>query len=258
MEFDFEVFLVVATFLSAIIALLDIIFWKRHRHAEMPKVIEYAYSFFPVLLIVLLLRSFIVERFRIPTGSLEPTLLPGDWIATNKFDYGLRLPVIHTKIMKIGEPVTGDIVVFRLPSNPDEDLIKRTIGTPGDKIRYVNKVLYINNIKQPLIDLGPATDYDEAGNAFTVEKYREILNGVPHLIYLNPNVPAQDFSITVPPDEYFMMGDNRDNSADSRYWGFLPEENIIGRAFFIWFSWDSQTNSVRWHRMGSLISHLAT
>lgn len=253
MDFDFELFLTCATLLTGLIAFVDVLFFARHRTGEMPKVAEYAHSFFPVLLIVLLLRSFLVEPFRIPTGSLIPTLLPGDFIAVNKFEYGLKLPVLHTKILSVHEPKVGDIAVFRWPLHPDIDLIKRIVGVPGDKISYQNKVLSINGVVQPQKDLGPATDSYE-GPAIQVEKYQETINGVTHDIFVNPRVPAQNFTVTVPPNSYFAMGDNRDNSFDSRGWGFVPEQNLLGKAFIIWFSWNGQTNSPDWRRIGTLIN----
>jgi signal peptidase I len=251
-EFDFELFLVSATLLTGIIALIDIVYWAKHRTTTMPRVIEYAHSFFPVLLIVLLLRSFLVEPFRIPSGSLEPTLLPGDFVAANKFTYGLRLPVSHAKIFSFNKPKTGEIVIFRHPAHPGMDLIKRTIGVSGDKISYTNKILYINGVEQPQRLVGHGTD-EEEGVEIPVDIYEENLNGVKHFIYVNPDVPANDMSIVVPDSSYFMMGDNRDDSEDSRYWGFLPEENIIGKAFLVWMSWDGQNNTIRWNRLGSLI-----
>jgi signal peptidase I len=254
MDFDFELFLTVATLLTGAVALVDVLFFARHRKGEMSKVVEYSHSFFPVLLIVLLLRSFLVEPFRIPTGSLIPTLLPGDFIAVNKFAYGLKLPVIHDKILSVNEPRVGDIAVFRWPLHPNIDLVKRIVGTPGDKISYVNKVLSINGVVQPQKDLGSVTNSYE-GTPIQVEEYEETINGIKHDIYVNPNAPAQDFSLVVPPSSYFAMGDNRDNSFDSRGWGFVPEENLLGKAFVIWMSWDSQTHFVNWRRIGTLINH---
>jgi signal peptidase I len=256
LDIDFELFLTLATLLTGIICLIDVMFFAKHRQPEaaMPKVFEYSHSFFPVLLIVLLLRSFVVEPFRIPSGSLEPTLVPGDFIAANKFAYGLRLPISHTKILAISEPKAGEIAVFRYPVDQNMDLIKRVVGVPGDKVSYVNKVLYINGVEQPQEYLGPGLDAED-GYDIPVNVYQETLNGVKHLIYVNPTKPANDITVTVPSGEYFMMGDNRDNSNDSRYWGFMPEGNLVGKAFFIWFSWDGDANSVRWNRIGERINH---
>ena len=164
MHYDFELFLVTATLFTGLIALLDLVILAKYRGGSvMPTWIEYAHSFFPILLIVLLLRSFLMEPFRIPTGSLEPSLIPGDFIASNKFAYGLRLPVSHTKVFQLGEPNRGDIVVFRYPVDPSVDFIKRFIGIGGDKISYINKVLYINGIAQKQKDLGPEKYIDDNG-----------------------------------------------------------------------------------------------
>ena len=234
MDFSFELFLVLATLVSGIIALIDIMYLAKRRKGEpVPKWVEYGNSFFPVLLIVLLLRSFLVEPFRIPSGSLEPTLLPGDFVAANKFAYGLRLPVSHTKIFSIGEPETGQVAIFRHPLNPKMDLIKRVIGVPGDKISYKNKILYINNIEQPQRLVGHSVD-QEGPYEIPVDIYEENLNGVKHLIYINPDAPSNDLTVVVPPNDYFMMGDNRDDSDDSRYWGFVPADHILGKVVHIW------------------------
>lgn len=257
MSFSFELLLTLLVVVSGVIALLDMLILKRRRGAavEMPKYIEYSRSFFPVLFIVLIIRSFVVEPFRIPTGSLEPTLVPGDFIAADKFAYGLRLPVIHTEILKTGEPKLGDIVVFRWPVDTNIDFIKRVVGVPGDTISYVNKVLYINGVEQPQTNVGTATDSDGKGSQWTVDVRSETLNGIKHLIYIRPDFPAQNFTITVPPGHYFMMGDNRDNSEDSRYWGFVPEKDLLGKAFIVWFSWNGNKDSIRWSRVGTLINH---
>jgi signal peptidase I len=252
MDVDFELFLTSATLFAGILVLLDIAYFAKRRQGTMPKWAEYAHSFFPVLLIVLLLRSFLVEPFRIPSGSLEPTLLPGDFVAANKFTYGLRLPVSHTKILSLNEPQTGEIAIFRHPLHPAMDLIKRVIGTPGDKVSYINKILYINDVEAPQRLVGHTIDKED-GYKLPVDIYEETLNGAKHFIYVNPDVPARDFTVIVPPGEYFMMGDNRDNSDDSRYWGFAPESNFIGKAFVIWFSWQSEPAKIRWHRIGELL-----
>ncbi|CAM5198120.1 Signal peptidase I OS=Castellaniella defragrans OX=75697 GN=HNR28_003039 PE=3 SV=1 [Castellaniella defragrans] len=216
--------------------------------------VEYCVSFFPVILFVFVLRSFVVEPFRIPSGSMLPTLEDGDMILVNKFDYGIRLPVIDQKIIPIGEPKRGDVVVFRYPVDPSVDYIKRVIGVPGDVVEYRNKTLTINGKLVPHERDG---DYFEPDRAVYVGQYREQLGDVSHHILLNVHAP-QDFMpitrfpdfqnctylsdgvrCTVPAGHYFMMGDNRDNSLDSRYWGFVPDANIVGRAFFIWMNFAS-------------------
>jgi len=211
--------------------------------------VEYSRAFFPVLLAVLLIRSFLVQGFRVPTGSLKPTVLPGDLIAVNQYAYGLRLPVIHKKFYSVGEPKRGEIAVFRYPPDPNQTYVKRVVGVPGDKIAYKNKILYVNGKEIPQSGNGMVVDH-ENGNFVMVEKRLEKLNGVIHSIYLRPNRYARDFEREVPPGYYFMMGDNRDNSADSRDWGFVPEENLIGKAFGIWMSWDSNQHRVRFERIG--------
>jgi len=262
MNFNFELILFYAVVISGLITLFDVLFLAKKRklaHAQlggssaemkMPLIIDYGRSFFPVLLIVFLLRSFLYEPFRIPSSSLEPTLLVGDFIVVNKFDYGIRLPVAHNKLIKTSEPKRGDIMVFRWPPDPSKDFIKRIVGIPGDHIKYINKVLYVNDqeIKQ---DVGtPATRIDEQGNTIDVVKKEEDLLGIKHAIYQNPNQAAYDFNdIIVPPGMYFAMGDNRDDSADSRFWGFVPEKNIVGKAVMVWLSWDSLKHNVRWNRL---------
>ena len=249
---NFALILVILSFVSGVIYLLDIIFWakKRNEKQNPNKIIEYARSFFPVFFIVLLLRSFLVEPFRIPSGSLEPTLLVGDFVAVNKFAYGLRLPVLEKKVIPISDPKTGQIAVFRWPPEPSYDYIKRVIGTPGDKISYHNKVLTVNGkeAKQTFVEY----TMDESSGR-PVAKYQEDLNGVVHNIFVRPDLPAVDYDVVVPEGNYFMMGDNRDDSADSRFWGFVPNNYLRGRAFLVWMSWNGKTDSVRWSKIGSLI-----
>ncbi|MHB1950680.1 MAG: signal peptidase I [Acidiferrobacteraceae bacterium] len=225
------------------------------RLSQEPLIVEYAKSFFPVILVVLVLRSFVVEPFRIPSGSMIPTLHVGDFILVEKFAYGLRLPVVNTKILPTGEPHRGDVMVFRYPRNPDEDFIKRVVGLPGDHIVYKKKELYINGHLVPRYDPRPYL-YEESGDRYIdAREYTEKLGHVRHPIILVPEIaaaPRQSF--VVPPHEYFVMGDNRDLSNDSRYWGYVPEKNLVGRAVLIWFSWDiAHGKSVAWRRIGRLI-----
>ena len=256
MSFNFEFFLTTAVIISGIIALADILIFapiRKRKNIGHPSVlIEYARSFFPILLLVLLLRSFLAEPFRIPSGSEKPDLLIGDFIVANKFTYGIRLPVLHKKIMAIGEPKRGDIVVFLWPKDTSTYFIKRVIGLPGDVITYKDKVLTINGQVAPQTLLGERTDQD-ANEKWRVLLKRENLLGVQHDIYLRPDQLATDFSVTVPPGNYFVMGDNRDNSLDSRYWGFVPEKDLIGKAIWVFFSWDNEHHRVRWHRLGMRI-----
>ncbi|GAA5234088.1 signal peptidase I [Verticiella sediminum] len=214
--------------------------------------VEYSVSFFPVILFVFVLRSFVVEPFRIPSGSMLPTLQSGDLILVNKFTYGIRLPVVDTKVIGIGEPQRGDIMVFRYPPEPDVDFIKRVVGLPGDEIAYVNKELSVNGKPVPRERMG---DYFEPDRASYSAEFSEQLGDVSHRILLDaqpggseiyPNVafPYHNrcsyqpggMRCTVPEGHYFVMGDNRDNSADSRYWGFVPDKNVVGKAFFIWMN----------------------
>ncbi|EEA02370.1 signal peptidase I [Burkholderia sp. H160] len=213
--------------------------------------LEYTASFFPVILVVFVVRSFVVEPFKIPSGSMVPTLLVGDFILVNKFEYGLRLPITNTRITQ-GRPVQrGDVVVFRYPKDESVDYIKRVIGLPGDVIEYQDKKLTVNGKPVPETPLPDYLDEERLGYA---KQFEEDIDGRKNAILNNPAVPpfivgAEDYPFRdncqynargvickVPPGNFFMMGDNRDNSADSRYWGFAPERNIVGRAFFIWMN----------------------
>jgi len=199
-----------------------------------PVAVEYAKSFFPILFAVLLLRSFVFEPFQIPTGSMIPTINVGDFIVVNKYAYGLRLPVVGTKILPVGEPKRGDVMVFIPPHEPIY-YIKRVIGLPGDHIQYRDKVVYVNGEALAQQDLGVIP-------ALGVRHLKETVNGLEHDIYTAATperferfydwMPPE--GIVVPQGHYFMMGDNRDNSSDSRYWGPVPEKNIVGKAIAVW------------------------
>ena|SRR3990167_3203086 len=259
MNFNFELILFYATLITGLISLFDILFLAPRRRRtgtkKMSVISDYSRSFFPVLLIVFLLRSFLYEPFRIPSGSLEPTLLMGDFILVNKFDYGIRLPVIHKKIFNMGSPKHGDIIVFRWPPNPSVDFIKRVIGLPGDRISYINKVLYINGQKMPQDFLQNAFSMDETGAETPVLEKQENLLDIKHDIFIDSTKSSLDFhDIEVPKGMYFVLGDNRDNSADSRYWGFVPDKNIVGKAVLIWMSWDNADMHPRWNRIGKIIN----
>jgi len=262
MNFNFELILFYAVVISGAIALFDIIFLARARKRRFagtvikhPVIIDYARSFFPILLIVFLLRAFLFEPFRIPSGSLEPTLLVGDFILVNKFHYGIRLPVAHNKIYAMNDPKRGDIIVFRWPPKPSIDFIKRVIGVPGDKVSYLDKTLYINGNKISQKFEKYAVDQEENRGATNVVEKQEDLLGIAHAIYQDPDKLNYDFhDIVVPKGMYFVMGDNRDNSADSRFWGFVPDENIVGKASFVWMSWNAADYGIRWGRIGSKIT----
>jgi signal peptidase I len=252
MAFGIEPALAIATLVTGVV-------WLGHRllkgktEGKLPTTVEYARSFFPIFLIVLLLRAFLVEPFRIPSGSMMPTLLVGDFILVNKFAYGLRMPVTKTKLVELGEPQRGDIVVFRWPVNPRLDYIKRVVGLPGDQIQYQNKTLIINGEPAPIEVVGQYQPEGSGMRALGSVLGREQLGEVEHSVLINPLAP--DFSpscgflgyreVTVPEGHYLMVGDNRDDSNDGRCWGFVPEENLVGKAFFVWLSWD-------WQRSGFL------
>ncbi|HET7587237.1 MAG TPA: signal peptidase I [Gammaproteobacteria bacterium] len=215
-----------------------------------PLLVDYARSFFPVFLIVLIVRAFIVEPFHIPSGSMIPTLLVGDFVLVNKFSYGLRMPLSHWEFVDFGDPQRGDVVVFRPPWQPDQTWIKRIIGLPGDHIVYRNETLYINGNRISDTPLGWYSGPTVAEARVSVEH----LGDDDHKILTMPNVPSKEGSWTVPPNEYFVMGDNRDNSEDSRYMGFVPEKAMVGKAFFIWMNWDGFPSMPMWSRIGNAIN----
>jgi signal peptidase I len=250
---NFALILLILLLATGAVALADKLYFskRRTREAREPWWIEYPKSFFPVILIVFVLRSFLVEPFKIPSGSMIPTLLVGDFILVNKFSYGIRLPVINKKIIDIGEPKRGEVMVFRYPEDTSLDYIKRVVGVPGDKIAYVNKRITVNGQSVPV---KPAEDYLNKERLHYSKQFLETLGGVEHTILNESDAPpavpyarafpfnenciynSSGVTCTVPPGHYFMMGDNRDNSSDSRIWGFVPEANIVGKAFFIWFN----------------------
>ncbi|CAG2136886.1 signal peptidase I [Ralstonia mannitolilytica] len=213
--------------------------------------LEYTASFFPVIAAVFLLRSFVIEPFKIPSGSMIPTLQIGDFILVNKYTYGIRLPIMNKKIVELNQPQRGDVMVFRYPKDESMDYIKRVIGVPGDVVTYSNKRLTVNG--QPAT-YAAQPDYLDGERLTYSKQYQETLGNVTHNILNDADRPAYvsgpddfpfrenctynqaGFTCKVPAGHYFMMGDNRDNSADSRYWGFVPDKNIVGKAFFIWMN----------------------
>jgi signal peptidase I len=233
-----------------LIWLLDSLFLRRRRmdravqtkieRPRDPVIIEYSRSLFPVLLIVLLFRSFLFEPFKIPSGSMIPTLLIGDFIVVNKFAYGLRLPVLNTRIVPLGEPQRGDVVVFRYPVDEKVNFIKRLVGLPGDTISYRDKQLYVNGELVSTELQGPysGSDVKCATPSSDTVRFRESLGSVEHDILLHSHTRGRDGQWVVPEGHYFVMGDNRDRSNDSREWGFVPEENMMGRAVGIWLNFD--------------------
>jgi signal peptidase I len=210
-----------------------------------PIYVEYARAFFPVILAVFLLRSFLIEPFRIPSGSMLPSLLVGDFILVNKFSYGIRLPVVSKKVMNLGMPERGDVVVFRFPEDTSINYIKRVVGLPGDQIVYESKKLYINRELMKQADPRPYVGSRNGDCAFMGERLTEDLGDVAHEILLTDRGPHKAVTFVVPDNHYFVMGDNRDCSNDSRFWGYVPDENLVGKAFLVWFSVDT-TGEHRW------------
>jgi len=248
MSINFPLILVLATSFTGLIWVLEIFVLRPKREApnkealqkeiphiektsyREPLIVEYSISFFPVLLVVLVLRSFLAEPFQIPTGSMIPTLKIGDFILVNKFAYGIRLPVIGTKIIDVGEPKNGDVMVF-IPPHSDDYFIKRVIGIPGDTIRYSDKKLYINGVEQTQTFVAKIPPNNPKYLVF-----EEVTGEAIHIIHKNVYQDDRAQEWLVPEGKYFMMGDNRDQSSDSRFWGYVSEENIVGQAFAIWLN----------------------
>ena len=298
MNFDLALILVVLSALTGVIWLIDKLAFAPARNAQArsigeitalseperkarmqealrePVITEYARSFFPVLVLILVFRSFIVEPFKIPSGSMIPTLLVGDFILVNKFSYGLRLPVLNSKFLELGEPERGDVIVFRYPGYqcerggetvrsgtpcfeplspvPKQDYIKRVVGLPGDEITYRNKVLWVNGKEISQVYVAPYIGPAEAGrNMDGAQVKDEMLSTQSHRMMVQQNNAGLEGTWRVPPDSYFVMGDNRDSSADSRYWGFVPESNLVGKAILIWFNWD---DTIDYRRIGTVIN----
>jgi len=269
---DFSFVLVILTFLSGFVLLLEKSVFEKRRalFLKVPAVqdklkgldrvqqeqveasvereavtAEYANSFFPVLVLVLILRSFLIEPFQIPSGSMLPTLEKGDFILVNKFHYGLRLPVLGTKVMEFEQVSRGDVMVFKFPDNPKINYIKRVVGLPGDVIRYENKRLFVNGEYMSQEHVG----FDDLGGR-QFQVLNENLDGVKHTIYKMMNYPFRhgEGEWTVPEGHYFALGDNRDNSKDGRYWGFVPDKLVVGKAFAVWLHWDSFLSIPRFDR----------
>lgn len=223
----------------------------RANRQKQPLWLEYTAGLFPVILVVFLLRSFVAEPFKIPSESMLPTLVVGDLILVNKYAYGIRLPVVHNKVLDVGLPQRGDVMVFRFPQDPSVDYIKRVIGLPGDTISYRNKRLTINGMPVPL---SPDGRFEDPRRLAVYPKYLEKPGEIAYNILTELEKPsdiapvfrfpnfdqcqyqAAGVTCTVPAGNYFVMGDNRENSLDSRFWGFVPEDNIVGKAFFIWMN----------------------
>lgn len=282
---DFSLLLFVLTIITGLMWILDQMRWKKERRMnaeatlrefdqvnaealrhEVPEVLkerkalykkslampwwlDYTAGLFWVVLGVFLFRSFLFEPFRIPSGSMLPTLHIGDFILVNKYDYGVRLPVLNTKVIDVSSPKRGDVIVFRYPMDPSVDYIKRVIGLPGDTVSYVNKEVFVNGVK---LQRTAGLDWVSPDTHITLTKSEETIDGVKHMMAVDDRRPARvlsepydrakevcrysetGFTCKVPEKSYFVLGDNRDNSEDSRYWGIVPDENLVGRAFFIW------------------------
>ncbi|MDX1733020.1 MAG: signal peptidase I [Halioglobus sp.] len=213
--------------------------------AREPVVVEYARSFFPILLVVFVLRSFLVEPFQIPSSSMVPTLQVGDYILVNKYTYGIRLPVLRDKVVSINEPRRGDVMVFFPPHQNDTYFIKRVVGLPGDKLVYRDKELFVNGER---VEAAPVGSGGPGAARYLVSN--ETIGEATHLRQVDTLRPARDFAVTVKPGHYFMMGDNRDNSSDSRIWGQVSERDIVGKAFAVWMHWDSFFSIPSFDRVG--------
>lgn len=260
MDIDFPLVLVVLTFATGLIWLLDRLFLRKRRLAaaglepgehdagqepKEPYLVDLSRSFFPVLAVVLVLRSFLVEPFQIPSGSMLPTLEVGDFILVNKYAYGLRLPVAGTKILEVDDPERGDVIVFRYPEDGSTNYIKRVVGLPGDRVRYEDREIFIN---------GEKVDSRFVARLPPAELRRETLGGTEHDVFLTLGRTGRsgEGEWLVPEGEYFVMGDNRDNSNDSRYWGTVPDELVVGEAFAIWMHWQSLTSLPSFDRVGGI------
>jgi signal peptidase I len=278
MTIDFPLILVILVFGSGLIWAFDAIFLARARNdirgqlqtqypqwsaqdsdqaaqyrsrvadtAAEPVLVEYAKSFFPVLFVVFVLRSFLVEPFQIPSSSMVPTLQVGDYILVNKYTYGIRLPVVRTKVLDLNEPQRGDVMVFFPPHMNDTYYIKRVVGLPGDEISYRDKEVYVNGER---LDVDPLATLPQGNSRFNIGL--ETLGEAVHLMQTDDARQSRSFSTVVKPGHYFMMGDNRDNSSDSRVWGQVPERDIVGKAFAIWMHWDSLFSIPGFSRVGSI------
>lgn len=237
----------ISTLITGLIYFFDLFFKSsnQHNNKALSKIIKVAKEFFPILLLVFVIRTFIVEPFKIPSGSMMPTLIAGDFIAVNKFSYGLRLPVFNKLIFETGSPQRGDVFVFHYPKDPSIDYIKRVIGLPGDNIKYENKKLFVNDVEvsqtyTSIYKYSLKQDLEVSAKEF-VEDHGDYSHSI--LIH---DIPSESVEFVVPDGHYFAMGDNRDNSSDSRVWGFVPDELLVGKAFVIWLNFSEPNRIGNW------------
>jgi signal peptidase I len=278
MILDFALVMFIALVVTGALWALDRLLWApgRERRAETlaregraeeaaqarrePVVVEYARAFFPVILVVFLIRSFLVEPFRIPSGSMMPNLFNGDFILVNKFSYGVRLPVVNERVVRVDDPKRGEVIVFRFPGDQSVNYIKRVVGVPGDHVIYKEKRLYINGQPMEQSESRPYFTAHIAASASAVQRVAEKLDGHQHDILIVGGADNGASEFRVPAGHYFVMGDNRDQSNDSRYWGFVPDRNLVGKAFLIWFSLDTISpdrwiwQRIVWNRIGDSIN----
>ncbi len=274
MILDFALVMFIALVVTGALWLLDRVWWSgqrlrradalaqtgKHEAAELarhePVLVEYARAFFPVILVVFLIRSFLVEPFRIPSGSMMPNLFNGDFILVNKFSYGIRLPVLNEKALEVNNPRRGEVVVFRFPGDPSVNYIKRVIGVPGDHVVYKRKRLYVNGTPAEQLNRRAYVSAHITGEA---QRLTEEIGDNRHDILMDAQSDDGYLEFDVPAGHYFVMGDNRDHSNDSRFWGFVPDQNLVGRAFLIWFSLDTTSpdkwffQRIVWNRIGDAI-----
>lgn len=261
--YDVAFWLVLAAALTGVIWLCDALFLARRRRAvlapgqpeTLPWPVDYSKSFFPVIVAVLLFRSFLWEPFRIPSSSMVPNLLIGDFILVNKFDYGLKLPLLDVPLIRFADPARGDVIVFRYPKDPRKNYVKRVVGVPGDTIEYRNKTVYINGAPAAQTPLGSYTasgsNRESNGKAIASETFPD---GREHKILSNPLRQAFGAErFVVPEGQYFVLGDNRDDSEDSRFWGMVPESHILGRAQLVWLSIDWSNGPIVVSRIGTVV-----
>ena len=244
---DFTLVLVLITLICGILLMLRRIIPDDFFAVD---IIDFFSSLFPILFAVLFFRSFIIEPFRIPSGSMIPTLLVGDFILVKKYEYGIRMPLTNTIIFEMDKPEYGDVIVFQYPENKSINYIKRVVALPGDKIEYRNKTIFVNDRIYKLNQLTQNSQdlYDDIKEFIMLEN-----NGSREYMILNTNHRSNDFVYNVPSDSYFVLGDNRDNSNDSRYWGSVPKDNLVGEAFLIWMYWNPNSKVSFFDRFGESI-----